>query len=166
MHALLEFLQDIGPKFVEFFNIRQQTDLPRTQDSTRLAPTDPRHVCGSRCGCSWVPVMRLEFLNRSGPGMICTTTPTSASCEEQWSPWPWLAICILLLVGVACGSFGRTDAAPPHGDEPVHDLSPGPPCWGVGMNGSPGGRSRQATLLTEFPILGERPGVRVHLRRS
>ncbi|HEY6568257.1 MAG TPA: hypothetical protein VI341_12140 [Actinomycetota bacterium] len=34
MHALLEFLQDIGSNFVEFFNIRQQTDLPRTQDST------------------------------------------------------------------------------------------------------------------------------------
>ena len=33
MHALIEFLQDIGSNFVEFFNIRQQTDLPRDEDT-------------------------------------------------------------------------------------------------------------------------------------
>jgi hypothetical protein len=40
MHALLEFLQDIGSSFVEFFNIRLQTDLPRSE-STIHEDEDP-----------------------------------------------------------------------------------------------------------------------------
>jgi hypothetical protein len=34
MQSLLEFLQDTGSNFVEFFNIRQQTDKPASPDST------------------------------------------------------------------------------------------------------------------------------------
>ena len=37
MHALLELLQDLGSNFVEFFNIRRQTDLPRTQSTVDAA---------------------------------------------------------------------------------------------------------------------------------
>jgi hypothetical protein len=46
-----------------------------------------------------LPVFYVAFLNRSGPGRICTTTPTTATCDERWSPWPWLVIGVLLLVG-------------------------------------------------------------------
>jgi len=47
-----------------------------------------------------LPVFYVANLNRSGPGMICTTTATSQSCVEELSPWPWLAVAVaLLLVG-------------------------------------------------------------------
>lgn|SRR5512132_469801 len=45
-----------------------------------------------------LPLFYVAFLNRSGPGTICTSTATSQSCVDEWSPWPWLAIGIVLLV--------------------------------------------------------------------
>ena len=49
-----------------------------------------------------LPLLYVAFLNRSGPGMICTTTSTGTSCSDQWSPWPWLLIgSALVVVGLA-----------------------------------------------------------------
>ena len=45
-----------------------------------------------------LPLFYVAYLNRSGPGTICTTTATSQTCSDQWSPWPWLVVGILLLV--------------------------------------------------------------------
>ena len=45
-----------------------------------------------------LPLFYVAFLNRSGPGTVCTSTATSRSCADEWSPWPWLAIGIVLLV--------------------------------------------------------------------
>ena len=45
-----------------------------------------------------LPLFYVAFLNRSGPGTVCTSTATSQSCVDEWSPWPWLAIGIVLLV--------------------------------------------------------------------
>ena len=45
-----------------------------------------------------LPLFYVAFLNRSGPGTICTTTATSQSCVNEWSPWPWLIIGVVLLV--------------------------------------------------------------------
>jgi hypothetical protein len=45
-----------------------------------------------------LPLLYIAFLNRSGPGTICTTTATSQSCVEEWSPIPWLVIGAVLLV--------------------------------------------------------------------
>jgi hypothetical protein len=45
-----------------------------------------------------LPLFYIAFLNRPGPGTVCTSTGTSQSCVEEWSPWPWLAIGIVLLV--------------------------------------------------------------------
>jgi hypothetical protein len=45
-----------------------------------------------------LPLFYVAFLNRSGPGTGCTSTATSRSCVDEWSPWPWLAIGIVLLV--------------------------------------------------------------------
>jgi hypothetical protein len=45
-----------------------------------------------------LPLFYVAFLNRSGPGTVCTSTATSHSCVDQWSPWPWIAIGIVLLV--------------------------------------------------------------------
>jgi hypothetical protein len=48
-----------------------------------------------------LPLFYVAFLNRDGPGTICTTTPTSQSCIDEWSPWPWLALgAALVLVGI------------------------------------------------------------------
>ncbi len=46
-----------------------------------------------------LPLFFVAFLDRSGPGTFCTTTATSQSCSDEWSPWPWLVIGIVLLVG-------------------------------------------------------------------
>ena len=45
-----------------------------------------------------LPLFYVAYLNRSGPGTICTTTGTNQSCSDEWSPWPWLLIGIVLLV--------------------------------------------------------------------
>jgi len=45
-----------------------------------------------------LPLFYVAFLNRLGPGTVCTSTATSQSCVDEWSPWPWLAIGIVLLV--------------------------------------------------------------------
>ena len=47
---------------------------------------------GSRVGLPGVisglslPLFYVAFLNRSGPGMVCTSTATSRSCVDEWSP--------------------------------------------------------------------------------
>ncbi len=50
-----------------------------------------------------LPVLYIAYLNRDGPGTICRTYPGGgSSCVEEWSPWPWFAIGMaLVLVGVA-----------------------------------------------------------------
>ncbi|MDT4911999.1 MAG: hypothetical protein QOC66_1127, partial [Pseudonocardiales bacterium] len=40
----------------------------------------------------------IAYLNRHGPGDFCTRTASSESCEEQWSPWPWAAVGVALIV--------------------------------------------------------------------
>lgn len=45
-----------------------------------------------------LPLFYVAFLNRSGPGTVCTSTQTSRSCVDAWSPWPWLVIGLVLLV--------------------------------------------------------------------
>jgi len=46
-----------------------------------------------------LPLFYVAYLNRSGPGTICTTTATSQTCSDEWSPWPWLVIGIALFLG-------------------------------------------------------------------
>lgn len=55
-----------------------------------------------------IPLLYVAYLNRSGPGTVCTTTtglggqPVGQSCVDESSPWPWLAVAaILLALGVA-----------------------------------------------------------------
>jgi hypothetical protein len=42
-------------------------------------------------------VLYLAWLNRGGPGRLCETTGTTASCVEAWSPWPLLVVALLLI---------------------------------------------------------------------
>jgi len=49
-----------------------------------------------------VPLLYVAYSNRAGPGTICTTVTGGQDCNSEWSPWPWLAIGVILLaLGVA-----------------------------------------------------------------
>lgn len=41
-----------------------------------------------------LPLFYVAFLNRSGPGTVCT----GHSCVDEWSPSPWLVIGVALVV--------------------------------------------------------------------
>lgn len=52
-----------------------------------------------------LPLLYVAFLNRAGPGTVCTKTATGGqSCTDEWSPWPWLLIGVALVV-VGCVWF-------------------------------------------------------------
>jgi hypothetical protein len=43
----------------------------------------------------------LAYLNRGGPGTVCTATATGGTCTQEWSPWPWLGVGLCLVVAGA-----------------------------------------------------------------
>ena len=45
-------------------------------------------------------LLYVAYLNRGGPGDVCSTTASGQSCVTEWSPWPWLA------AGIALFAFG------------------------------------------------------------
>ncbi|MFE2582148.1 hypothetical protein [Streptomyces sp. NPDC059378] len=48
-----------------------------------------------------VPLLYVAFLNRDGPGNVCTTTASGQSCVDEFDPWPWLAAgTVLFLAGI------------------------------------------------------------------
>jgi hypothetical protein len=54
------------------------------------------------------PVLYVAWLNRRGPGEVCTRTATSLSCDSQWSPWPFVAVAVaLVLAGVVVFARNR-----------------------------------------------------------
>ncbi len=58
-------------------------------------------VPGVLIGLSSAPLF-VGWLNRGGPGTVCTTTADSTTCTEAWSPWPFVAVGVLLAgAGVA-----------------------------------------------------------------
>jgi hypothetical protein len=47
-------------------------------------------VAGAMSGAGVIPLF-VSWLNRDGPGFICTSSGASGEqCLEEWSPWPWL----------------------------------------------------------------------------
>jgi hypothetical protein len=38
------------------------------------------------------PVLYVAYLNRSGPGEVCTVFARGSSCAQEWDPWPWLIV--------------------------------------------------------------------------
>jgi hypothetical protein len=93
-----------------------------SQERGRAAAT--ALVCGPA-----LPLLFVAWLNREGPGNICTTTPSSQSCAEEWSPWPFVVAALgFIALGVAVtlayrraltGAQARNEAAPayPFGTE-------------------------------------------------
>ncbi len=57
---------------------------------------------GAWCGAA-LPVLYLAYLNRDGPGQVCSGQVGigrgDISCTEEWSPWPFLAVALIALVG-------------------------------------------------------------------
>jgi len=67
----------------------------------------PPSVPGLLVGLSTAPLY-IAWLNRDGPGLVCTTTADSMSCSDQWSPWPFVAVGVLFAgAGVALLVVGR-----------------------------------------------------------
>ena len=71
-------------------------------------------------GCLWRPLsgraavaavgglaaapLYLAWVNRDGPGTVCEALADGTACAERWSPWPFLAVAVVLVavsVGVA-----------------------------------------------------------------
>jgi hypothetical protein len=43
----------------------------------------------------------LAWTNRGGPGLVCHSTPTEISCQDEWSPIPFAVVAaITLLAGL------------------------------------------------------------------
>ena len=67
----------------------------------------PPSLPGLLVGLSTAPLY-IGWLNRDGPGTVCTTTADSTSCGDQWSPWPFVVVGALLAgCGVALLVLGR-----------------------------------------------------------
>lgn len=45
-----------------------------------------------------IPLLYVAYLNRGGPGSVCTTVFGGQSCIQEWSPWPWLGVGTVLVV--------------------------------------------------------------------
>jgi hypothetical protein len=54
-------------------------------------------LTGLVAGAGVVPLY-VAWLNRSGPGTICTPLDGGESCVDEWSPWPWLVVGLGLVV--------------------------------------------------------------------
>lgn len=44
-----------------------------------------------------IPLFYVAYVNRAGPGTICTAISGGQDCSDEWSPWPWLAAAVILL---------------------------------------------------------------------
>jgi hypothetical protein len=44
-----------------------------------------------------LPLFYVAFINRQGPGTVCTSIPGGTSCTDESSPWPWLVTGIVLM---------------------------------------------------------------------
>lgn len=45
-----------------------------------------------------VPLLWLAWLNRHGPGTYCTSSGTGSSCTDEWTPWPFVVVAVILAV--------------------------------------------------------------------
>jgi hypothetical protein len=88
----------------------------------------PPSVPGLLVGLSTAPLY-IAWLNRSGPGTVCTTTADSTSCTDQWNPWPLVAVGLLLAgAGVALLVMARRRRpGPPSAPSAAAAEAAGPP---------------------------------------
>lgn len=75
-----------------------------------------RSIVGAVSGASLI-LFYVAWLNRDGPGEVCRVDRNVTECGEQWNPWPWVVIGIVLLsVGIAVFyRLGRVPTSPNEG---------------------------------------------------
>jgi len=61
-------------------------------------------VLGAVAGLG-VPLIYVAFLNRRGPGTVCTASHGGQTCGDEWSPWPFLLVG-LIPAAAATAYFG------------------------------------------------------------
>ena len=67
--------------------------------SKRLRPAWPGAIAGPAA-----PLVYIAYLNRSGPGTVCTGSATGSSCTDQYAPWPFLVTAVVfVLLALICG---------------------------------------------------------------
>jgi hypothetical protein len=42
------------------------------------------------------PLLYVAWLNRDGPGEVCSGDSRALSCTDEWSPWPFLGLAVAL----------------------------------------------------------------------
>ncbi len=45
-----------------------------------------------------VVLLYVAWLNRGGPGEVCAADRGGVRCQDEWSPWPWLAAGVLFAI--------------------------------------------------------------------
>jgi hypothetical protein len=55
-----------------------------------------------------LPLLYVAYLNRDGPGTVCTSSAGGQSCTEEMNPWPWLALAaVLVIIGLLAFQISR-----------------------------------------------------------
>jgi hypothetical protein len=63
-------------------------------------------------GLGLVPLY-VAYLNRGGPGDVCSTSTGGQICITEWSPWPWFTAGVALIaLGVAAFALLRSRLSP------------------------------------------------------
>jgi hypothetical protein len=74
---------------------------------------------GLLTGLGLIPLY-VAYLNRGGPGTLCTTTALGESCMQEMSPWPWVAAGLGLAgAGAVLGLVLRRSRAAADGPGPA-----------------------------------------------
>jgi len=72
--------------------------LPVAILSTILVATRPRFHRGISGLCSGlaVPLLYIGYLNRGGPGNVCSALSGGQSCIQEYTPWPFVGAALVL----------------------------------------------------------------------
>jgi len=55
-----------------------------------------------------LPVLYVAWLNRGGPGEVCHGEARTVTCADEWSPWPFVVVgLVLVAAGVLAFARGR-----------------------------------------------------------
>jgi len=91
-----------------------------------VAALRPPSVPGVLLGLSTAPLY-IGWLNRGGPGTVCTSTADVTACTDQWSPWPFVAVGVLVAAaGLALLVTARRRGAAPPSTASAADAGPAP----------------------------------------
>lgn len=63
--------------------------LPGSRNASAVAL-----VCGAGA-----PPLYVAWLNKDGPGTVCHAVASGSTCVDEWSPWPFLVVGAVLVVG-------------------------------------------------------------------